>query len=1046
MTDYVTEIVKLIQTEADQHSQENKITSEFIENTHIAIEKKIRILEENIWQVPHIDETSVKHFFATAKKHYLCVNPIKIEASSALTKPGFETWLTDKRDSEISWQYLDRYLVYKKESSRSEKVLKELERSSKDILGKLGDPSSPTSFFKKGLVVGEVQSGKTENFNAVINRAIDSGYQLIIILSGIMEDLRVQTQDRVESEVIGSGSIPPKYTNTGWKGVGIARPFGQQGDSEVQQIESVTSRDIDFGSPLLKAGIALNAPKIFVCKKNVSILKNIINGLSDLLPNEGERHTIPVLILDDEADNASLNNEGSKGREYASKVNGHIRAILGLFDKKSYLGYTATPFANVLQDHNDSPDQSWVVPSAGGEKRLEQVDNLFPDDFIVLLDSPTNYIGAKKIFDTLADTPKLPLAISITDYNEQFPARLLEEAGSVSVVRNFPSQEDWAREIGEYESYNGFTKWTEYRKGTRASKRHDDFPQTLPRSLKDAVLCFILSTAVREIRKLDQSGSKLFEPHNSMLIHISRFITWQNKTASLVRKYVGQIIIRVENDTRGSKGSIFIEFENVWNTHFTDIISNIRDYLPEGYVDPFMAPVAFSAVLPHIASAIEGIDVLAVNSSNKQQLQYPDSLPVTPLKIIAIGGNRLSRGFTMKGLTINYFIRPTNYSDTLLQMGRWFGYRPGYLDCCRVFTTPKTIENFNSTTRVIEELETEFKKMEIQGKSPENFLIRVRKHPSVLQITRPSIMKNTTSVRWSYEDMLVMTSKFDVKREKIESVWEAFKNSVAPLFKSPDKKMGSLLTTEIRGEDIVKLLRHSNNFEPIILDAMINFIQLCQIKGKLTNWTIVLKATGQSKRKLQPHETNLPCETGLAIRSGPKINQNNNLRGSFLNDKIFKATGGSSNIMTRPQDMAAALDSSEIKEADDEFRELKIQKMLNKGLSRADAITLLPKTIPEHVYRERLPETQGTLIIYLFDSEFSFNHGQGDDEFDNLVQHEGYNLKIPLVGYAIGFPPIKNAPGGVYVHTDYINDAEENDEDDSDLTSDDLSIPNDEVS
>lgn len=1043
MTDYVAEIVKLIKTEADQHSRENKVTSAFIENTFIDIQQKIRILEEHIWQVPHIDKTSVKYFFETARKHYLCVNPIKIEASSALTKKGFETWLTEEKHNDISWQYLDRYLNYKRESSRSEKVLKELKHSSRGILGKLGDPNSSSSFFKKGLVVGEVQSGKTENFNAVINRAIDSGYQLIIILSGIMEDLRVQTQDRVESEVIGEGSLPPEYVQTGWKGVGIARPFGQRGDPEVQQIESITSRDIDFGNPLLKAGIALGAPKIFVCKKNVSILKNIINGLSDQLQNEGDRHSIPLLILDDEADNASLNNEGAKGRKYASKVNGHIRAILGMFEKKSYLGYTASPFANVLQDHNESPDDSWVVPSASGEKRLEQVANLFPDDFIVLLDSPTNYIGAKKIFETLADIPKLPLVMAITDYNEQFPARLLREGDSV--VRNFPSLEDWNREVGEYKSYLGFGKWKEYKKGTRASNRHDDFPLVLPKSLKEAILCFILSIAVREVRKSSQSGSKLFEPHNSMLIHISRFITWQNKTAGLVKEYLDQIIASVENDSPGDMGSIFIEFENIWNSHFSDIINNIRTYLPEGYVDPFMAPVTFSAVLPHITSAIEGIDVLAVNSSNKQKLQYPDSFPVTPLKVIAIGGNRLSRGFTVKGLTINYFIRPTNYSDTLLQMGRWFGYRPGYLDCCRIFTTPRTIGNFNSTTRVIEELETEFKKMDIQDKSPKEFLIRVRKHPGALQITRPSIMKNTTSVKWSFEDQLEMTTSFDVRHEKIETVWEAFKSNIAPLFKSPEKKLRSLLTARLKDSEIVDFLRHPNNFNPIILDAMVNFIELCQQRGKLTNWTIVLKTTGASERVLQPHETNLPCEIKLAMRRGPNLNQrNNDLRRSFLDDKVFKATGGSANIMSNPLDMAAALESYEIEEAVNEFKEQKIKAMMDAGLSRADAITRLPKTISENVYRERLPETQGTLIIYLFDSELSFNHGQGDEEFDNLVVSGGYDLKIPLIGYAIGFPPILNAPGGEYAHTDYINDVAGNDEDDED--DEDLFIPNDEVS
>ena len=115
-------------------------------------------------------------------------------------------------------------------------------------------------------------------------------------------------------------------------------------------------------------------------------------------------------------------------------------------------------------------------------------------------------------------------------------------------------------------------------------------------------------------------------------------------------------------------------------------------------------------------------------------------------------------------------------------MGRWFGYRPGYLDCCKIFTTQDSLEKFNDTTKCIEELETEFIKMEEQGKTPENFVLRVKKHPGTLKITRPSILKNAIEVKWSYQDSLVMTTQLKVDKKNIVDIWDNFKKNIAPKF------------------------------------------------------------------------------------------------------------------------------------------------------------------------------------------------------------------------------------------------------------------------
>ena len=495
--------------------------------------------------------------------------------------------------------------------------------------------------------------------------------------------------------------------------------------SSVEQLVSITSCKADFNKNLLDAEFSLSSPTILVCKKNTSVLKNLIVWLHDYLGTNSSQHDIPLLVLDDEADNASLNNEGAKGENYASKINHHIRTLLHLFNRKSYLGYTATPFANVLQDRNSSSENKWIVK----EKQLDQEPNIFPDDFIVLLNPPSNYIGAKQLFETVSDIKnnekaKIPLVHIVDDHIAQFPSRVLRD-GTVG-VENFQSMNEWNNKVGEFGQYLRFSNWKDYKTATRASTPRDNFPKEIPESLIEAILCFILSIAVRDSRKEKQMSSALYEPHITMLIHISRFTIWQNKSRELVEDYIKDVKIKIENDDPSDPDSIYFKLKSVWYREYAKIIESIKDYLPEGYVDDFMAPIVFDSLIKYLPDAVRDIQTLAINSITKEKLEFPKN---AQRKIIAVGGNRLSRGFTIRGLTINYFVRSTNYSDTLLQMGRWFGYRPGYLDCCKLFTTKDSEEKFNSTTLCIEELEEEFKKMKNLNKSPNNFILRVKKHP-----------------------------------------------------------------------------------------------------------------------------------------------------------------------------------------------------------------------------------------------------------------------------------------------------------------------------
>src|SRR6185437_14769112 len=308
-------------------------------------------------------------------------------------------------------------------------------------------------------------------------------------------------------------------------------------------------------------------------------------------------------------------------------------------------------------------------------------------------------------------------------------------------------------------------------------------------------------------------------------------------------------------------------------------------------------------------------------------------------KIIAVGGNRLSRGFTLEGLTINYFIRDTSFADTLLQMGRWFGYRPGYIDCCKLFTTRDAIEKFNAATRTIEELEVEFKKMERQKKTPQDFILRVRTYPGVLDITTPSILKNAKLVKWSYQDTLTQTTQFELNAKRISDAWDQlkalFKNSSFVAFRDDSF---CILDTDVPG--LFSFLDSANVFYKFDeqLKHIKEFIELCTQKNKLQTWRIAVRAKGGSNRTIPESDTGLPTKIQLTKRSGPPKESGNYYK-EFKENGIFTGSGGSANIVTTGRDMSLWLDAHQIERAEKDFRDWKkedLQKR-NDKMSPEDA-------------------------------------------------------------------------------------------------------------
>jgi hypothetical protein len=383
-----------------------------------------------------------------------------------------------------------------------------------------------------------------------------------------------------------------------------------------------------------------------------------------------------MLLIDDEADQASINT--NKEGDLATAINRKIRQLLHLFERSSYVGYTATPFANVFIDPETEDEMLG--------------DDLFPRDFILSLDPPDNYIGSSKIFST---DKELDIVRIVNDYEDCFPL-----------------------------------------------KHKKDFkPSDLPDSMKEAINVFILSRAIRILR-----GQ--IDTHNSMLINSSRFTAVQSNTKLLVEEYLKQIRNSIINNYQ------LIEYEALQNP----IINRIKLIFEKEFSSPSIDWYKVQSILK---TAVSTIGIIEVNSSSAaQKLNYSRQDYPEGRNVIAIGGLSLSRGLTLEGLTVSYFLRNSIMYDTLLQMGRWFGYRDGYADLCRIYMTAEAESWYGHISDATDELREEFRRMKLAGMSPRDFGLCVRSHPESLIVTARNKMRTGKTVTRgiNLEGRLVETS------------------------------------------------------------------------------------------------------------------------------------------------------------------------------------------------------------------------------------------------------------------------------------------------
>jgi len=521
-----------------------------------------------------------------------------------------------------------------------------LDYATDQVVRRLADPSGAKAYQSKGLVVGHVQSGKTANFAGVIAKAVDAGYRLIIVLTGTVDLLRAQTQRRLDAELVGQenilGGIDPADTDllaeVDYAGTGdrdwLAGRFMSLGVEpravNRPAIRRLTGLDFDYRA--LKAGLTtldfvagneLKDPRLplwnpanvhgtdvrlAVVKKNKAVLTKLVDDLRRLHTKLGD---VPTLIIDDEADQASVNtanpNRNLPDQVARTAINRLIAQLLGLLKRGQYVGYTATPFANVFVNPDD-------------------VEDIYPRDFIISLEPPDGYMGGREFHD-LDGVPDNP---TFANSNE------------LAYVRNLTA--NLANEPA-----------------VRAE-------------IQAALDAYVLSGAIKLWRAAAQDVPGRFS-HHTMLVHQSVKVADHDALATLV--------LSVWRNAGYSSAQGLRRLNDLWRDDFLPVSDARADGEP--------VPRDWKALEPFVGEAVDKIltgnsPVAVINGDTNSQYAQPDlDFQSHDVWKILVGGTKLSRGFTVEGLTVSYYTRRTMAADTLMQMGRWFGYRAGYRDLVRLY-------------------------------------------------------------------------------------------------------------------------------------------------------------------------------------------------------------------------------------------------------------------------------------------------------------------------------------------------------------------------
>lgn len=860
------------------------------------------------------------------------------KAEITILSEDVEPWLNDEKVN-IKFSLWNRYKAYLKNNDSSYPI-SELDDFTDKILDKCVNPKKADSWDRRGMVVGHVQSGKTSNYVGLINKATDAGYKVIIVIAGTISSLRRQTQERIDSGYIGRNSsafIREKENRV----IGVGQSRFNDLKNPTPDIYSLTSafyQSGDEGDFNQKIANGLNIPigknpVVFVIKKNKSILENLIDWFSKdvnakVVDGTPKLFDVPALIIDDEADAASVN--ASRDINDIKTINRLIRTLLNIFNQNTFVGYTATPYANLFISQEYNEENTTVVKN----KTYKIGEDLFPRDFIINIKAPTNYIGAAKIFGYENVNPELtkePLDIfrEINDFDPPF-----------------------------------------FRTINRENK--DILPEYLPLSLEGAIKSFILTCAIRRVRGHENK-------HNSMLVHVALLVRWIDRVAYLVNEKTKEY----KNAIQSEDEAFLNELKEIYITDFLPTTQNVLDNLD--YTDIRIKQHTWEEVKNELKNAVLKIDVRSVHGTRSTtNLEYHNIEEIdynryeNGLSVIAVGGSRLSRGITLEGLSISYYIRTTRMYDSLMQMGRWFGYRPGYVDLCRLYTTNQIFEWFNHITMATEEMRNDFDEMTATHQRPKDFRLKVRNHHGLLTITSLNKLYFAEDIEISFSGENPQTYCLLKTKPAIENNYNALKRLISTIsfptrenrIETSKGKIRYLFYPKLNPEPICDFIDAFKIEQPSISNSTLSdYIKTQSKANKIKEWSICIVSNTDEKVFINRYENN-PDETRV-----PKDDV-------ITYDLVFNGETiklGCS-VRNQPKNGRFGEHYTIAKNQIDDLKDRQID------------LAIKTNTTNSKIKEQRANEKKGLLLIYALDERGTPNLNNG----------------IPIVGYSLHFPRIED--------------------------------------
>jgi len=876
-------------------------------------------------------------------------------------------WLSDEK-ANIDFKLWSRYKLYMMKKDPSFPI-NDLDDFTNTILDKCVNPKQAGSWDRRGMVVGHVQSGKTSNYVGLINKAADAGYKLIIVIAGTMNSLRRQTQQRVDEGFTGVNSSTGAPT-----GVGEIK-------TEIQ-IYPLTSSSIipdgDFDQrTATKKGFPIGKnPVVLVIKKNKSILENLIDWLSsnektEEINGEFKLMGVPTLIIDDEADSASVNTVSRKkiskaeALEEAKTINRLIRTLLNLFEKNTFVGYTATPYANLFIPQEWSKEMTATVK----KKQYKVGSDLFPKDFILNIKAPKNYLGASAIFgyeNPVTGISKEPL----------------------SIIRRVEIQET------PFVFLDGFDD--NLQPVLKNAKRADPLPDELPDSMKEAILAFILTCAIRRIRGQAKK-------HNSMLVHVMLYVNWIDRVARLVNEQLAVYVSYIE----GKDSEFLAGLKTFYEEDFVPTTIDVRENL--NYTDLRIKDHSWKEVFTELKNAASKIEVRSVHGTasaanleykNIREIDY-EEFEEKGLSVIAVGGSRLARGITLEGLSVSYYLRASKMYDTLMQMGRWFGYRPGYADLMRLYTTDTLTEWFNHIAMATENMRNDFDILaSLPGVTPARYQLKVQNHPGLLTITAATKLFWAQNIDVSFSGQNPQTYQLLKDEKSIQRNFKAFSRFFETLGPPQNENLvtlrnGSVSHLLYRNADIEAICDFLDLYtieQPSIKNATLSaYIRAQDRKRNIKGWNVVIRSNSDTEVFINT--------TGKKAEN--KIPNKEALR-YYFHEGPEKISIGA---VVRNQPVESPKNHYYISKN-------QIDDLNDRRVDLKNVIADLKDN--EHIKQARAIAGYGLLLIYLLDP-------RGAQISD---------LTCPIVGYSIHFPMIENEQTVSYMATPEPDMDETQDDDD----------------